>query len=309
MSEDEILVELEVALDFDATAKLARDSFDGKDTGFSADYLRWLYEVGFGGDTTIIKASKDGAKIGQMVLLWHDIRLNGRTTKCAQLVDLFVVPEHRSYEVTRKIYAAAAGAIRERPGSSIIAMPNPKATPLNKRFLKLSATQELEIRAGFASPLFRGPKVTSARHNEERGTDATIGLEDYLSGGGDQVLWTQDTLRRRLANPKFQYAIHRTGNACMITSLRKVRNIPMFLICAIFAKRSPEPGEVASLLWAGAKTHKWPIYVHLGFHSEFSAPGRLLPDRLRPSPMMLQTGGIPDDAHLCRFESLDFDFA
>lgn len=309
MSEDEILVELEVALDFDATAKLARDSFDGKDTGFSADYLRWLYEVGFGGDTTIIKASKDGAKIGQMVLLWHDIRLNGRTTKCAQLVDLFVVPEHRSYEVTRKIYAAAAGAIRERPGSSIIAMPNPKATPLNKRFLKLSATQKLEIRAGFASPLFRGPKVTSARHNEERGTDATIGLEDYLSGGGDQVLWTQDTLRRRLANPKFQYVIHRTGNACMITSLRKVRNIPMFLICAIFAKRSPEPGEVASLLWAGAKTHKWPIYVHLGFHSEFSAPGRLLPDRLRPSPMILQTGGIPDDAHLCRFESLDFDFA
>jgi predicted N-acetyltransferase YhbS len=311
MSEADLLVEVETAPDFEATARLARQSFDGKDTGFSADYLKWLYQSGFGGDTTIVSASKAGDKIGQMVLLWQDIRINGQTAKCAQLVDLFVIPAHRSYGVTRKIYAVAAQVIRARPGSPVIAMPNPKATPLNKRFLKLSATKTLDIRAGIASPFFRGAKAVSLRHDDDRGIDATAGLEDYLAGGGDRLLWTCDALRQRLANPKHSYAIHRSGNVCMITSMRTIRSIPVFLICALFCRQgqSAPPGETAALLWAAAKTHKWPLFVYVGFNTNVDPPGQSLPDRFRPSPMILQTGLFPDTAELSRFEALDFDFA
>lgn len=309
----ELLVEIESAVSYTATAQIANASFEHDMDWFSGDYLEWLYGSAFGGDTTIIAAKRDGRKIGQAVVLWHPLRIGGADRQCAQLIDLFVTPAHRSFEVVRKIYAGLSRCLEGRPNVPVITVPNLKATRLNKRFLKLESGESLAIRVGLVLPGLSSSAVRSCWFSTAQPEPSLELMQDCVgSGRGTEVAWTPRTMAHRLGNPHKTYAIHRSDRLCAITSFRSFRRFPAFLVCGLFVRgdHTATMRETSAILFSAARMHRCPTYLYIGVNREVALPGKAIPDRFRPSPMKLQTRfDRGTSSEFDRFETIDFDFA
>lgn len=294
-----------------ATADLANYSFQHADGTFSEDYLKWLYGAGFGGRTTVVAISRQDQKIGQAVILWHAIRIGGAVRECAQLIDLFVVPEYRSFRTVRGLALRLSECLNVDPEKPVLTMPNAKAAPLNRRLLKLHDGQRLDIRGGICSPKIFADGVETQWFSAAHPAPAMTLMAGCVgSGGGNEVYWTPATLAARLSRPDTRYAVLRTDNICMISRHAIFRHIPCVLICGLFCRdgTSPDRIEINALLRRAARLHGMPLYVYVGLNDGLPLPGFRLPADLRPSPMRLQTRGL--GAHqFNRFEAIDFDFA
>lgn len=308
---DRLSFTVETGIDFDDTARIANASFGFTQPRFSSSYLEWLYRKGFGGDTTVVVARSGKKKIGQATVLWHPISVNGASHRGAQLIDLFVDPAFRSYEVVAGIYSGLREQLKSQENSVIVTVPNEKATVFNKRFLKLRDAAVLNVRAGIAAPcsgVVRSAWCSSAR---ERDAVALIG-DSIPAYGGIAVEWTPERLLDRLSRPGRRYAIHRCGGLLAVTTFQVRRGVPFFLVCGLFA----DPGrqgvcdELKAVLWRAAIMHRWPIYCHLGTNNQVQIRGVEIPTRLRPSTrMQVRLTGNIEPSSISRFEALDFDLA
>lgn len=311
----DVTCDIEAFVDYESTAAMANASF-GRPDAFSPNYLEWLYEVAFGGERTIISARKERSKIGQAAILWHSVQLDGRVFPCAQLVDFFILPEHRSLAAVRRMYRRVVPCVDERGGVAIIVtVPNPKASVLNKKFLRLDDGEALSLRAGISLPKSPNASVQSCWFTSERSEEAQALMEDCvgpLSGNG--VHWTKEALSARLEHPHRTYAVHRADDVCVITSFRRVRRVPLILVCALLprAGRHVPLGQVRAILGQASRMHGCPAWLYVGLNRRVAIPGFSLSGRLRPSLMRLQTRALTEEAKTIafdRFEAIDFDFA
>lgn len=312
VSETTIEIGIESGIDAGHTAALANRSFGSKQAGFTPASVTWSYGRAFGGETTLIAACAGGVKIGQAAILWHPMEIDGGTVKAAQLIDLFVDPAHRSYGTVRRIYTALRASIEGEPNCPVITTPNPKAAPLNRRFLGLSPKASLDIRVGVA--MLRKPPQSVRSFWIEGGLQRgpAIALTGFLDDQhGNRVVWSRDSIIDRLSHPDRRYAVHATEQLCVITSFRRFRGMPVVLICGLLATQRARisAAERDRLISHACRSHRWPIYLYVGFNSRVAAPGRPIPARFRPSPMQLYVNDRLLDANLSRFEAIDFDFA
>lgn len=298
-------------IDFENTAKIANASFGFKRPRFSAAFLRWLYRQAFGGDTTVVAARHDGKKIGQATILWHPISIDGTSHRGAQLIDLFVAPEYRSYEVVAGIYSSLRDQLKAQENCVVVTLPNEKATVFNKRFLKLRNSANLRACVGLAVP--RRGEVRSAWISSSS-TDDAIGLirASIPSYRGIAVEWTPQRLLDRLSNPGRQYAVHQCGGLLAVTSFQVRRGVPFFLICGLFADpgRQSVQQDLRAILWKAAIAHRWPLYCYLGTNAHVTVPGTEIPSWLHPPErMQLRMPSDFEPSAIARFEALDFDLA
>ena len=311
MTAEPITISVSASVDGDSTARIANRSFETKNAGFTGSYIDWLYNAAFGGRTTIVNALLGEQKIGQATILWHTILVNGQEQLCANLVDLFVDPDHRSYSVVRRIYHQLQVEIHNEPDCSIITVPNPKATPLNRRFLGLVAGDMLDLRVAFVTPKLATTNVaTQWRGAGLVDTDEPL-LAYPVNPSGNQIPWTAESLARRLSHPERRYAVHQGENCAVVTSARVFRGVKFILICAILNTtcNTISSRELSQVLSTASRVHRWPMFLYVGVNKTVSLPGLRIPSRLRPSPMQIYVSKDLEGASMTRFESIDFDFA
>jgi hypothetical protein len=125
--------------------------------------------------------------------------------------------------------------------------------------------------------------------------------------------WDGDHLYHRLTGPDSDFGIHATDDILLISSSRAKRGINYTLLCAFFARphvRISE-GDVRNLVRAACRLWRQPLFVYVGINDSIpSMPGTELPQRLRPSPMLLQLRDFQagEAFELNRFQLIDFDF-
>lgn len=311
-----INVLVESTINYQKTALLANKSFESHAKHFSEHNLKWMYEIAFGGRTSVVAAMYEGQKIGQAVILWHDLKLYGKKRGCAQLIDLFVVPEYRSFSVVRKIYRKLNELLDKQSDSFVFTTPNPKSTSLNARFLKLRPGGMLDIRLGLTIPSPTNRTTQSLWVDPKHKNRAIKFMQGYMSTKNSvEVCWTPESLADRLSNANSQYAIHKNGPLLAITTSRVFKGMPLILVCGIFVTEtdSLSKSHLRKILSAAAVLHRRPFFLYVGInHLIPTMPGVSLPNILRPSQMLLQIREgttVQDQISFDRFEAIDFDFA
>jgi hypothetical protein len=310
----DLAIQHDSTIDFVATAALADEGFGFAPGTFRADRLRWLYDEAFSDGTSVLGAYAGERKVGHIALVHHSILVDGRVEKAVALMDLFILREFRSKNSIAALYGAVEALCQTRRIRFIVAMPNDKAAPVNRRHLKLTDVTPLDIRVGLAWPWRNTPRVVS-HHVADIDRDQGEALlaaycDDRISG----LKWTGARLWARLQKPDAGYACHAGERVLAISAPRSDRRTSYTLICALLPRSGMRVRgrDVAAVIKAACRTHRKPLFVYTGLNDAVPLPGFALPKRLRPSNMILQLRDFAPDTEpfaFQRFEPLDFDFA
>jgi GNAT superfamily N-acetyltransferase len=311
-----VTVSEETAVDYELTARIATEAFAPARVAFSAERIRWLYERGFGGGTTVLAATVDGRKVGQIALLGQSVQIDGEICPAVQLVDLFILQAYRSAQLARRLYKEVERICVERDIRYILALPNDKSALLNARFLKLTPLLSLPIRAGLS---LRRPTASKLRYSglckSMTGAQALALLSAYGCPATENGLrWDGAGLFDRLDDPTRDYAVHATTDLLLISSSRKTAGLPYAALCAFFARPQGAAGreDVGELVRAACRLWQTPVFVYAGVNGRLpKLPGIALPARLR-RPILVQLRDMKretPDLRLDRFELIDSDFA
>ncbi len=312
--EPQLVIEIEEPPDYSEIARLANISFGGNTDKFNEQQVRWFYQQAFGGDTCVVSAKVDGNKAGQAVLIWYWVNLGSRKIECVQVIDLFVLPEYRSFGIARHLYAKLSELIEKRPGCMVLAVPNIKSVKINQRFLNLELRNKMDIRLGAAFPWLGSARIHSVMVDKNQPDPALKLLRVHLNERNTvETNWTADGLLARLLDEKHQYALHSARGMLLVTSKRHYKYLPLVLVCAVFCDPGQETQskKLRQMLRASAHFHHRPLYLYLGVNQTLPfRPGIRVPDKIRPSLMQIQIREPKDTPVLFeRFEAIDFDFA
>ncbi|HLZ06827.1 MAG TPA: GNAT family N-acetyltransferase [Bradyrhizobium sp.] len=311
-----VTVSEETAVDYELTAKIATEAFALGDVHFSAERIKWLYERSFGRGTTVLAATDDGRKIGQIALIGQSVCVAGEVHPAVQLIDLFILKAYRSAQLVRKLYKEVETFCASRNIRYILALPNDKSVLLNARFLKLSPLLWLQIRAGVSLRQPTPGKISHSGQLKAMTRDQAIelfsGFNCPASENGSH--WDAESLFDRLDDPTRAYAVHTTDNLLLVSAERETRGVSYTALCAFFARPSTDlaDGEVDDLVRAACRLWKRPAFVYVGTNSRLpKLPGVPLPGRLR-RPILVQLRDTSTDGHdvrFDRFQLIDSDFA
>ncbi len=304
----------DAALDYAKTAALASEGFGLPAGSFNPDRLRWLYERAFSSGTTVLGLYAGDRKVGQVALQHQDVQVEGGVARAIGLIDLFILKDFRSRTAIGSLYGEVERFCQQSGIRFIIGVPNEKAAPVNIRYLKLAPFLKLDIRAGLAKP-WAMRRLIASRHVGNLGQAGTVDLvARYLPAGGTGLLWTPDRLWQRLNDPSVDYAVHASDRLLLVSTTRLTRRVSHTLLCGLFPRPGviARPSDVAALTAAACLLHRRPAFLYVGRNDHVPLPGLPLPDRLRPSPMVVQCRDIQpgfEPVSFSRFEILDFDFA
>jgi hypothetical protein len=310
-----ITVSQEKVIDYASTARIATEAFASDEVTFSADRMKWLYEQAFGQGTTVLAATDDGVKIGQIALIHQTVHCEGNPCAAVQLVDLFISKDHRSPPLIRRIYKEVEQHCVNQNIRFILTLPNEHSKLLNARFLKVKPLLWLPIRAGIGIWPPRRSKLKYSGYLKslapKQAIDLLSGFNTPLAENG--LRWDGEVLFNRTNDPTCDYAVHAAADLVLISSSRKTRGISYTLLCGFFARplATVTSGRVRELVRAACHFWKRPLFVYAGINDRLpTLPGFPLPTRLR-SPMLVQMRDFdPEktDWRFDRFQLIDSDF-
>jgi len=307
---------VDVAVDYEETARVANEAFPAG--AFDAKHLRFLYEKSFSEGSTVVSLRWNGRKVGQFVIVRQTAMSGGVAEPSAQLVDLFILKEFRSREALTRLYGEVENQCRIQNIRFAIGMPNSAAIAANEHFLGLKPYLWLDIRAGISLPPWR--TAPNLLINEE----FAIGKADayrksfkpYQTAADEQgIAWTAEKLCERLSNPKFSYGVHAVDNLLLLSSPRVAKGKSYTLLCGFFARPGADvrSRDVRAVTRAACAMWRQPLFVYPGVNAAVKhLPGWRIPDRFRPSTMLVQLRDFrPEKPPLIfdRYQPIDFDFA
>lgn len=305
----EIRIEPVETLDAVHTADLAQGAFGKSRPELSPKRFDWTYREGYPG-TALVSAYLDGRKIGQLAAFFKTVHLNGEMRRAAELVDLFVAPAFRSFQVVSALYKALRTSVQAAGADLIYAYANEAASVLNKRFFRMEEVTQLPVRAGLTSGL-TGMAGGITLLEELREMVAFID-RNRRDDGRDGIGWSGEAFRRRLGSPIYRYACATDGQAALIGSPRIIRSVPVLLVVASFALqgRDVAPQAVARLLARLALWARRPLFLYAGwndavpFRCGYSVPAPYLKGKFLMQSNFLNS----ERPQLGRFELLDVDY-
>lgn len=298
------------------TASLAMEAFASPHVVFDPDHLRWFYDDAFSLGTKVVALTHEGRKVGQIAMVRQKMRIDGAEHVAGQLCDLFIVKQHRSKASIAMLYDEVERQFRAEGVRFGLGMPNNKAISVNEHFFKLMPFLRMQIRMG-ASPtsLLRQSSGTTA-FDPYHADEIKALLRPFATAASENGLpWDEESIFKRLLGRKFRYALHTTDTGLLISSPRVSRSLAYTCLAAFFPRTGTRiaAGDVRALVRNACAYWRQPVFAFAGINTGLEAmPGIRLPDRLRPSPMLLQLrdfrpqeGGV----RLDRFQLIDFDFA
>ena len=307
---------VEHSIDYAATASLGMEAFASPHVVFDPDHLRWFYNDAFSLGTKVIALENDGQKVGQIAVVRQKLRIDGVDHVAGQLCDLFITKPHRSKKSMAMLYDEVERQFEAEGIRFGLGMPNEKAIRVNEHFFKLKPYLRMQIRLGISPmALFRKANLTTPFDPYHR-EDILKLLHPYATAATENGLpWDAEGLFKRLLGRKFRYALHTSDYGLLISSPRVSRSFGYTCLAGFFPKTGKKlSSSQARKLTADACAYwRQPLFAYAGLNGAVERlPGFCLPDRARPSPMLLQMRDFtPTQApvRLDRFQLLDFDFA
>ncbi len=309
-----LTVASETAVDWVETARLATEAFAAP-VPFDPARLKWVYETCFAEGAVVVTLRAEGRKVGQLVILRHLLRVDGRDEPAGLFVDLFVLKAHRSRDAVAMLFAEAEVRFRDLGLRFAVGMPNVRSLPINIRCFALETVLTLPLHLGLA---LRRPDAVVESHRLADLDPARLRalLAPFATAPGETgVPWSAEALARRVEGPGFTYGIHVLPDVVAISSPRRSRGIPHTLICALFARPGAEVArsDLRRLTRAACVMWQRPIFAYCGINRALSnVPGLRLPSWLRPSPLVVQLRDFrPTGRNVVfdRYQLIDSDFA
>jgi hypothetical protein len=308
--------ECEQVVNYEETARLATEAFASLNHIIMPERLRWFYERCFSLGATVIALRDGDRKVGQIAMVRQTLRLNGQDESAAQLVDLFICKEFRGKERLRQLYAEVERQFVKQDIRFAIGMPNAKALGVNEYFFNLKPFLKLPFSMGVTIPLPPRRDIQSSSFDPTTKSLALSLLAGYGSSPAESgVLWDPARLFERLCNYDREYGIHTLDGVLLISSPRSSRGVTYTLLCGFTTRGGAEASRATTgrLIRDACRMWKRPLFAYAGINSKLAAPpGIVLPDKFRPSPLLVQLRDFKPDRkplRLDRFELIDFDLA
>jgi Acetyltransferase (GNAT) domain len=307
--------EREPEIDYVATAEMMTLAFAVAEP-IPAERLEWLYNRSFSSGTTVIALRDGQRKVGQIAMVRQTLQLNGERETAAQLVDLFIIPGYRGKQSLKLLYDEVGKQFIEQKIRFAIGMPNAKALGVNAHFFQLQPYLTLPFSVGISFSKRVSDDGLSFEfdpldRNRLLPLLAQFGTTDTDNG----LVWDDTRLFDRLSRPAKKYGIHVFGNLLLISSPRRSRGIDHTLLCGFLVPQGQRASQIeidnavraACLMWGSR------LFVYVGVNNKLPGPpGLVLPQRIRPSPMLVQLRDFRSDKaplRLDRYELIDFDYA
>lgn len=293
------------------TSALARSAFHKSGPELSPERFAWTYREGYD-RTKIVSAYADGQKVGQLAAFFKTVDIGGERQTAAELVDLFVTPEFRSFQIVSSLYKELRKAVVSEGASLIYAYANDAASLLNKRFFKMEEVTQLPARMGLSAGILSLSSGSGIVIHRDK--DAMASLHADLSGGdgGGGLAWTRDQFRRRISSPIYRYAMASDGDVAILASPRVIRSVPVLLICATFTRGGKTTGSrsIPALVASLCKATRRNLYLHVGWNDAIGFDrGFTLPDKALRGKFLMQSNFLNSRRDgIRRFELLDVDY-
>jgi Acetyltransferase (GNAT) domain len=307
--------ECEPQVDYVTTAELMTLAFAVAEPTLP-ERLEWLYNRAFSSGTTVIALRDDQRKVGQIAMVRQTLQLNGERETAAQLVDLFIIPGYRGRQSLKLLYDEVGRQFAEQKVRFGIGMPNAKALGVNAHFFQLQPYLTLPFSVGMSLSKQASGDGLSFRFDPLDRNRLLPLLAQFGSADTDNgLVWNETSLFERLSRPAKQYGIHVFGNLLLVSSLRRSRGIDHTLLCGFLVRPGlrASQAELDQAVRAACQMWGCRLFVYVGVNNRLPRPpGLVLPQRVRPSPMLVQLRDFrPDKAplQLDRYELIDFDFA
>lgn len=308
--------EVEPQPDYVQTSALAMQAFNSPWVIFEPEHLKWFCEDAFSRGSKVIALRNGEEKVGQIAMVRQNLRQNGADYTAAQLCDLFILKPFRSKASLKLLYDEVERQFIAEGIRFGLGMPNAAATGVNEFFFRLKPFLRLAIRVGLAVPNPFGRSIESIDFIPAEAQRMKAFVSPFATPTNENGLpWDADSLYRRLCGKKYAYALHRSDDLLAISSSRVSRGLRYSLLAAFVARPGARPGAAEIRAVCAAAAQRWgsPLFAYAGENRTLaSLPGVRLPERLRPSPMMLQLRDFQPElgtAVFDRFQLIDFDFA
>ncbi|HUN98934.1 MAG TPA: GNAT family N-acetyltransferase [Bradyrhizobium sp.] len=307
--------ECEPQVDYVATAELMTLAFAAPEP-IPPVRLEWLYNRSFSSGTTVIALRDGQRKVGQIAMVRQTLQLSDERETAAQLVDLFIIPGYRGKQSLRLLYDEVGRQFIEQKIRFAIGMPNAKALGVNAHFFQLQRYLTLPFSIGMSlSKRISAGGLSFEFDPQDRKRLLPLLAEFGTTHTDNGLVWNETRLFDRLSRPSKKYGIHVFGNLLLISSRGRSRGIDHTLLCGFLVRpghRASE-SELGDAVRAACLMWECRLFVYVGVNIKLPRPpGLVLPQRFRPSPMLVQLRDFrPEKAplQLDRYELIDFDYA
>lgn len=309
----ELKLKVELADEFDAekTSALACRAFGKSGAELSFERFRWTVENGY--DRVIVaSAFAGGEKIGQAAAILKRFACNGKVERAAELVDLFVSPDHRDFATVSAIYRKLKAALGAEQITRIYTYPNPGARLLNRRFFRLNQYEVLPMRVGVSSGIAWRPGAAAISVMSD--LDEMVAAYDRIAGerSKDGLLWSKVQFRRRISSPVHRYLMASDGSFALLASPRRIRGVKVLLITASLQRETGSPGSgrtraLVSKLCAATGHH---LFLYAGWNRQAAfRPGLVVPRFLQGNVFGLQSNFLVSHKdEVPKVELIDLDY-
>jgi len=306
--------------DYDAVSTVADSAYEGRRGFLKPERFEWAYQRAFSAETFFIQLMDEDRIVGHSAIISQQLGSDGAPRKVAQMADLFLMKPYQNFRNVHAMYTKMQSVLDEGVYDVVLTMPNARSIRLNQRFLGLSELRRLRFRGGFVRPKLRAGTGRSYPAEDLSLRQLADILEPFLrENPKDEIVWSPDVLAQRLQPPNHKpesspITVHVGSNVALITSRNTYRGIVYTLVWGILSDQDEaDPNEVQYLLRLAARYYLNTIFVYAGWNDRaaLTTLGRPLPEKLRPSPLIVQGGafdGLPAP-DLKRYELIDFDFA
>lgn len=297
----------------EATAALLQRVFPDAARISQPAYLHWLYEESPFGRVIEANIDDNEGRAGHYALVPLTLISDGVEYRGALSLNTAVDERVRGAGIFVRLATEAIEAAQRQGVGMVVGVANANSTPGFLRRLSFELISPLPATVLLPRP-GRSHPVRSQWAEEAFAADgvATGDLKALLAppARGLARAWTPETLHWRLAAPGSRYALHRSENMLVVTTVDRTNRFPVVVVLKAFAAARPSAAERRAVVRAACRVHRAPLAVHVGLNDMIAFNGVALPKRLRSSPLNLIVRYLeeaPPKSVVSRFEFLDFD--
>lgn len=290
----------------EATAALLEQVFPGTRISRS-DYLRWLYEDSPFGPVVETNLDDERGRAGHYAVVPFALSVDGSSRPAALSLNTAVHERVRGGGVFVSLATETLAQAAARGIEVVIGVANANSTPGFLR--RLGFELVIPLPATMLLPIPGRGRARSAWADE--GEHLLRGTNRQLApAGGLARRWTEETLAWRLSSPGARYALHRVGDALVVSTAERRHGVSVAVILAVFASDRLDAASARRIVRTVCRFHRAPAALHVGVNDRVAFRGVPLPRRLRPSPLNLIFRDLrnePRPGAFGRMELIDFD--
>jgi len=256
-------------------------------------YLPWFYRQNPEGEATVIVRRDEAGVVGHVAGIHQEYHSRTQRFGAVFPQNLAVAERARGRGLMMTMNEACFSAWTRAHGDGlVVGMPNTASTPGYTRLLGCRLVMPL--------PTFVCPPVwpvlesfeshdATAAFRASPGFDTLADSLDYAPTERLSQRYSKELLRWRLGAPDTRYALHAGRDAVVVSTVSRVRGVPLAVIVKTFRrataprKRVPANGAIA----AACRYHRAPAAVYAGFSASCEVRGVRVPERYKPAPLNL----------------------